>query len=86
MPRYRFKPIEIVFTNLRRYYGWAKAETRTIWIDPRLGDRKTLEIACHETLHVEFPFVDEINVKRAGKSMGDVLWRMGFRRMEKGDE
>lgn len=54
-----------------------------IEIDPALDDRTEMDIAIHEGLHVIFPMIHEDAIDEAGKSLADLLWRLGYRR---GDE
>lgn len=71
--RYRFK---------RNRGAWGKAypEQNRIEVDPGLEDKTLLDISIHEGLHVLFPIIDENEINNAGKSLADLLWRMGFRR------
>lgn len=51
-----------------------------IEIDPDLEPRTEMDIALHEGLHVLFPYLPEDAVDNAGKTLADLLWRLGFRR------
>lgn len=51
-----------------------------IEIDPDLEPRTQMDIALHEGLHVLFPYLPEDAVDEAGKTLADLLWRLGYRR------
>lgn len=74
--------------RLKRNRGcWGKAwpHQSRIEIDPCLDCKTTLDIALHEGLHVLFPIIDEDEINTAGKSLADLLWRIGFRRKDEDD-
>lgn len=75
----------IRFTHRRNPGAWGMAypAQNRIEIDPALDDRTEMDIAIHEGLHVLFPMLDESAIDEAGKSLADLLWRLGYRR---GDE
>jgi hypothetical protein len=70
--RYRFK-------RNRGVWGNAYPHQSRIEIDPGLEPKTLLDIALHEGLHVLFPIIDEAEINAAGKSLADLLWRIGFR-------
>ena len=88
MPRKRkpLRPIRIAWVKSNLRWGCAFPDEHRIEIDPRCCDKTLLNIAVHETTHVLLPVLDESAVEALGNHAADVLWRMGFRRMEKGDE
>ena len=66
----------------RGCWGMAYVDEFRIEIDPDLEDRTELDIAIHEGLHVLFPYLPEDAVDNAGKTLADLLWRLGYRRKE----
>jgi len=66
----------------RNAWGMAYPNEYRIEIDPGLEDRMETEIAIHEGLHVLFPYLPEDAVDNAGKTLADLLWRLGYRRKE----
>lgn len=52
-----------------------------IHIDPRLEPKAWLETACHELVHVAFPWLSEEATLAFGKYIADSLWSYGFRRL-----
>jgi hypothetical protein len=41
-----------------------------------------MDIALHEGLHCLFPDLSEEAVNQAGITLADLLWRLGYRRIE----
>lgn len=66
----------------RGVYGLAFLDEYRIELDPALDDRTEMDIALHEGLHVLFPYLPEDAVDNAGKTLADLLWRLGYRREE----
>ena len=64
----------------RGAWGMAYPIEYRIEIDPVLEPRTEMDIALHEGLHVLFPYLPEEAVDDAGKTLADLLWRLGFRR------
>lgn len=56
-----------------------------IEIDPQLEPKTEMDIALHEGLHCLFPEIPEEKVNDAGKTLADLLWRLGFRREREDD-
>lgn len=75
MRRIRFKR-----RRNRGVWGLAYSDEYRIEIDPDLDERTEMDIALHEGLHVIFPYLPEDAVDDAGKTLADLLWRLGFRR------
>jgi len=72
----------IRFAHQRNPGDWGLAfphESR-IEIDPALDGKTMLDISIHEGLHCLMPFLEETTIDEAGKSLADLLWRMGYRR------
>ena len=63
-------------------WGLAFPDERRIEIDPALDDKTLLDISIHEGLHVLMPFLTEESVDDAGKTLADLLWRLGYRRKD----
>lgn len=82
----RKRSIKIELKPLPKDWGQAYEDARVITLDPRMDDHTMLQIAPHEVLHILFPWMTEEAVNEAGIEIGDVLYRLGYRRTEKGDE
>lgn len=54
-----------------------------IEIDPRLRSRGRLRVLIHEALHHVFKSAGETQVTNAAGIVALILWRDGFRRIEK---
>ena len=80
----RTKPKRIRIRKIKSDAVWGLAlhDKREIHLDERMDDKTLLDIASHETLHIELPDMDESAVDRAARSIADVLWRLGFRQEE----
>lgn len=74
----------IRFRHKRNKGCWGRAFTAswTIELDPELEDRTHMDIALHEGLHCLFPDLSEEAVNQAGITLADLLWRLGYRRLE----
>lgn len=79
------RPIRFTYKRNRGCWGKAFPQQRRIEIDPSLDDKTRLDIGIHEALHVIFPIIDEEEINNAGKTLADLLWRMGYRHHD-GDE
>ena len=69
--------------RLKRNRGcWGKAYPNEykIEIDPGLEPKTEMDIAIHEGLHVLFPYLPEDAIDNAGKTLADLLWRLGYRK------
>lgn len=75
MRRIRFK-----HKRNRGVWGLAFPDEFRIELDPDLEDKTLLDISLHEGLHVLLPYLPEDQVNEAGKTLADLLWRLGFRR------
>jgi len=51
-----------------------------IEIDPRQTEKEFLLTAIHEVFHILFPDFSERKIINLEKKMGDVIWRLGYRR------
>lgn len=69
----------------RGCWGLSFPDERRIELDPDLDEKTEMDIAIHEGLHVLFPYLPEDAVNDAGKSLADLLWRIGFRRKDEDD-
>ncbi len=59
---------------------------RHIWINPDLAKQKLLEILLHECLHAAFIDIDEEVIDTVGKDLAKILWDLGYRSHDLGDE
>lgn len=82
MARPRFRKIRVKFEEMRTTWGLAFPEDHLIVLDPRMTDGTLLEVASHEVIHVIAPYLEEEAVELVGRHIGDVLTRLGFRRVE----
>jgi hypothetical protein len=73
------------FKRNRGCWGRAFPDRNLIEVDPDLEDKTLLDISLHEGLHVLFPIIDEDEINTAGKTLADLLWRMGFRLKDEDD-
>lgn len=80
MARRRFRPIKIDWKRSAVAWGYAYIDEHRIELDPRMTDEKLLEVAAHEVAHIILPHLDEATVTLLGKHVGDVLYRLSFRR------
>ena len=80
------RPIRIGWVKSRTAWGWAYPEEWRIELDDRSCDKTLINTSVHEVAHVVLPMLDETAVEALGNHAADVLWRLGFRRVEKGDE
>lgn len=58
------------------YPGWYLIE-----IDPRQCPKDYLDTIIHEALHEIFPKKKEFSILKAGTSIANLLWRLGYRRV-----
>jgi predicted SprT family Zn-dependent metalloprotease len=82
MARKRFRRITIKFDEMRTTWGLAYTDDHLIVLDPRMTDATMAEVAAHEVAHVICPYLEEEAVELLGRHIGDVLMRLGFRRIE----
>ena len=64
-------------------YGLAHQDDNLIEIDPRLKGRLQLEIYIHEALHLLYPKLSESQVLKDSKKVTSMLWKEGYRKIEK---
>jgi hypothetical protein len=56
---------------------------KTIRIDSRLAGEEQLEVICHEVGHASFWMIDEESIEEFGRDIAKILWRLGYRRIDK---
>lgn len=78
------KKIKIVYKKLGKANAWGRAfqEDKIVELDPRLVGKKLLGTALHEGLHVAVPELSETRVLEAEKLICDMLWKIGFRKVD----
>lgn len=76
------RKIRIKLKPMSKAWGQAYDAERVVELDPRMDDHTMLQIAPHEVLHLLFPWISEESINEAGIDIGDVLWRLGFRRVD----
>jgi hypothetical protein len=67
---------------LPKYHGLCHYDTRTIELDAKQSEKDLLGTAIHEALHAAFPDLSEDAVDEASISVGELVWKLGFRRRE----
>ena len=82
MARKRFRRIKIEWQEMRTTWGLAYTDEHRIVLDPRMTDGTLLDVASHEVAHVICPYLEEEAVELLGRHIGDVLTRLGFRRVD----
>ena len=77
--------VRVIHRKLGRERAWGMAETadNTIWLDTRLRGKRRLEVTVHELMHLLYPNETEENVEHSGKLISRILWREGWRAIEK---
>lgn len=77
--------MQVIRRKLGRERAWGMAETSAnkIWLDERLRGKRRLEVTVHELMHLLYPEESEENVDHAGKLISRILWREGWRAIEK---
>lgn len=80
MARRKFRPIQIDWKRSSVAWGYAYIDEHRIELDPRMTDEKLLEVAAHEVAHIILPQLDEATITLLGRHIGDVLYRLSFRR------
>lgn len=60
--------------------GLCDNEDGILWINPDQSDHDFLVTAIHEALHYTNPKRTERMVERDGEIIGNVVWRLGYRR------
>jgi len=79
---------KVVWKKLGQFRAWGMAEhdpaRPRIYCDPRLSPRRTLEVLCHEQLHLSLPDLSESKIDRLGKELSRTLWEQNFRQVNLG--
>jgi len=57
---------------------------RQIRVREVLRGRAKLETVLHEALHAQWPEDSEEKIKKSGKELADLLWKIGYRKIEDG--
>lgn len=58
------------------------APDKTITIDSSIGDKELLKTAIDESIHACCWPLDNDYVDQMSEAMGELLWRMGYRRLK----
>ena len=86
MTRPKKKKLKIVVNEVKlgrqKLWGQTNCTDGVVDIDPRMKSKKYMRILLHESLHVCFPEMKEMAVRRASRLMRDVLWKQGYRRIK----
>lgn len=77
------KPWKIAWKAIRKNDGLCCYDIHEIWLARRLRDENELETAIHEAMHAIAPQWGEEAIEQAAEELADMLWMMGYRRVEK---
>lgn len=77
---------KLIWKKLSRAWGYADDAKNTIWLDPRQDDAALLNSGIHERLHLSAKYLDESEVTRIAHELAAFVFRLGFRRVNEGDE
>lgn len=79
------KPLKVTERKLGRHMavGLAWTEDNHIEIDPRQASKEYLGTLIHEHLHILFPSWSEKEVSRVEKKLCNLIWKQGFRKIQK---
>ena len=61
--------------------GYADTDTKEIFIDSRLKNKRAIIVLCHEVGHQVFPEMSEKEIERLGRIMGTTLWDEDYRKV-----
>lgn len=86
MERFSFRPrkprIKVVNRKLGQERAWGIAtEPNLIELDSRLKGSRRLVYLLHESLHLAKWELSEEEVRRISVTVGEVLWRDGYRKV-----
>jgi len=62
---------------------WPGTRTYVIEIDPRQCPKDYMDTLIHEALHELLPRKPEAFILKAGTTIANLLWRLGYRRKKK---
>jgi hypothetical protein len=79
----RFRKIKIEWQEMKTTWGLAYPDDKParMVLDPRMDCTTLLDVASHETIHIVAPYLEEDEVELLGRQIGDVLSRLGFKRV-----
>jgi hypothetical protein len=80
----------LVSANIPGYDGLAENDPKTtkkhIWISRSVKGKNLLDTIIHEGLHCALPCLSEEAVLQFGTELAAILWDLGYRSEELGDE
>lgn len=76
------KRYRIIYKNLKKVWGYANTDNKTIEMDKRARGKKHLEISVHESLHLMFPYLDEEEIESKSIILTNTLWHEKYRRVD----
>lgn len=76
------KKFKVIYKNLKKVWGYANVENKTIEVDSRAKGKKHLEICVHESLHLMFPYLDEEEIEAKSILLTNTLWYEKYRRID----
>lgn len=78
---YKYK--NLGFLNGGKVLGFAYIGEDRIELDKSLKGKELLEIFIHETGHNLFPKKSEKEIDFMGKTIAEILWKAGYRKVKK---
>jgi hypothetical protein len=78
---YKYK--DLGFVRGGKVLGFSYIGENRIEIDKSLEGKEQLEIFAHETLHQLLPCKKESDIDFMGKTLAEILWRAGYRKVKK---
>lgn len=82
----RGKPWRTTWRRLKVDDGACHFDRRLIVLHARLAGQELLDGAAHEVLHAALPDLDEPAVNETAGAVAELLWKMGYRRCDLGEE
>lgn len=76
------KRFKVIYKNLKKVWGYAVMESKTIEIDTKVKGKKHLEICVHESLHLMFPYLEEQEIEAKAILLTNTLWHEKYRRID----
>lgn len=62
---------------------WPHTGDHILEVDPRQCPKDYMDTVIHEALHELWPKAKEHKILKAGTSLANLLWRLGYRRKKK---
>lgn len=82
----RGKPWRTTWRRLKADDGACHFDSRLIVLHAGLAGQDLLDAAAHEVLHAALPDLDEPAVDETAGAVAELLWRLGYRRCDLGQD